>query len=196
MKSNIQNAKRKKSSLPRSYPRVFPSKYPTSERSAAHGYTVRIARLSPAVAAAGAILLALLRGRQSARLPALGRGQVLRAALPRRDTGGPSEALALSVCADSYCRSFPLPPSPGFPFVCSCRGGGVATPGPAERGRRSDRLVSARRDSAAQGFPPPRGWARAAPELPPRRVCELQHCPRNLLLPWEGARWDLGLDSA
>lgn len=44
---SISELKTRSSSLPRSYPHVFPSQYPTSEMSVAHRYTVRISSASP-----------------------------------------------------------------------------------------------------------------------------------------------------
>lgn len=44
----FQNKKKNSSSLPRSYPHVFPRKYPTSEKSLVHLYPVHILPASPA----------------------------------------------------------------------------------------------------------------------------------------------------
>lgn len=79
---------------------------------------------------------------------------MLRAALPRRSTGGRSLTAALSVCVNQRRVSYPLPEG-DFPFVRLTQHqlevGGVATPG----------LGGAAR-SPAQCFPPDREPATAS----------------------------------
>lgn len=58
----------------------------------------------------------LVHGRPGARVPALRGGQVPRAALPLRSSGGLSVTAALSVCVNQTGGSFPLPAA-DFPFV-------------------------------------------------------------------------------
>lgn len=86
--------------------------------SVAHLYTVHISSASPRGPGTDAHLGGSLRihGRPGARVPALGGGQVLRAALPLRSTGGPSVTAALSVCVNQRGGCSPLPAA-DFPFV-------------------------------------------------------------------------------
>lgn len=100
---SISEWKTRSSSLPRSYPHVFPSKYPTSEINVAHAYTVRMCSASPPgrglarTDRGGAPLLRRLA--PVSRIPAR-TGASLPAALPLRNTGGPSVTAARSVCVN------------------------------------------------------------------------------------------------
>lgn len=109
--------RRSESSLPRSYPHVFPSKYPTSEISAAHLYTVHIFSASPRGAGRRRTRSAAVPSRSRPPAPASRLWAADRCcALPSSaSTGGPSVAAALSVCVNRRGGS-PLPAA-DFPFV-------------------------------------------------------------------------------
>lgn len=117
---SISDLPRRSSSLPRSYPHVFPSKYPTSEINIAHLSTQSAFPPRP-LAGWGLTRASAVPCRSTAARrprPGLGGcgGQVLRAALPLRSTGGPSVAAALSVCVNQRGGCSPLPAA-DFPFV-------------------------------------------------------------------------------
>lgn len=124
------------SSLPRSYPHVFPSKYPTSEMSAAHLYTVHILSASPRGAGWRRARTAAVPGRSRPPAPvrvwaadrccaALLRERALRPSARRHFQSVLAARLSPPSCRFPIC----LIDSTPAPEV-----GGVASPAPARPG--------------------------------------------------------------